>query len=135
MSTLTIDRAIEKVPFLAESKNVKKIALSGGITNLNFKVEADGKSYVIRLTGENTEQLGIKRDVEYAANYAAGQMGIAPEVLFFIEPENYIVTRFVTGKHIPPDVIKTPDYLARVVKKINPYFGYRVGLLHVAKRS
>jgi hypothetical protein len=26
--------------------------LSGGITNLNFKIEADGKAYVIRLAGE-----------------------------------------------------------------------------------
>ena len=85
---------------------------------MNFKVDADGKSYVIQLAGEGTDQLGIKRDVEYAANYAAGQMGIAPEVVFFIEPENYIVTRFVTGKHILPEVIKQPDYLARVAKKI-----------------
>ena len=118
MSTLAIDKAIDKVPFLAGSKNIKKIPLSGGITNLNFKVEADGRSYVIRLAGEGTDQLGIKRDVEYAANYAAGQMGIAPEVVYFIEPENYIVTRFVTGKPIPPDVIKQPDYLARVAKKL-----------------
>lgn len=118
MSTLAIDKAIDKVPFLAGSKNIKKIPLSGGITNLNFKVEADGRAYVIRLAGEGTDQLGIKRDVEYAANYAAGQMGIAPEVVYFIEPENYIVTRFVTGKPIPPDVIKQPDYLARVAKKL-----------------
>jgi thiamine kinase-like enzyme len=106
------------VPFLADSKNIKKIPLSGGITNLNFKVEADGKSYVIRLAGEGTEQLGIKRDVEYAANYAAGQLGIAPEVVYFIEPEGYIVTRFVTGKRIMPEDIVKPDYLARVAKKL-----------------
>jgi thiamine kinase-like enzyme len=118
MSTLAIDKAIEKVPFLADSKNIKKIPLSGGITNLNFKVEADGKSYVIRLAGEGTEQLGIKRDVEYAANYAAGQLGIAPEVVYFIEPEGYIVTRFVTGKRIMPEDIVKPDYLARVAKKL-----------------
>ena len=118
MSTLAIDKAIDKVPFLARSKNIKKIPLSGGITNLNFRVDADGRSYVIRLAGQGTEQLGIKRDVEYAANYAAGQMGIAPEVVYFIEPENYIVTRFINGKVIPPNVIKQPDYLARVAKKI-----------------
>jgi thiamine kinase-like enzyme len=118
MSTLAIDRAIEKVPFLAQSKNLKKTPLSGGITNLNFKIDADGKSYVIRLAGEGTEQLGIKRDVEYAANYAAGQLGIAPEVVFFIEPEGYIVTRFVTGKRIMPEDIVKPDYLARVAKKL-----------------
>ena len=42
MSTLAIDRAIAKVPFLAESKNIKKTPLSGGITNLNFRIDADG---------------------------------------------------------------------------------------------
>jgi len=118
MSTLAIDKAIEKVPFLAESKNIKKTPLSGGITNLNFRIDADGKAYVIRLAGEGTEQLGIKRDVEYAANYAAGQLGIAPEVVFFIEPEGYIVTRFVNGKRIMPEDIVKPDYLARVAKKL-----------------
>jgi len=118
MSTLAIDKAIDKVPFLADSKNIKKTPLSGGITNLNFKVEADGRAFVIRLAGEGTDQLGILRDVEFAANSAAGQLGIAPEVVYFIKPENYIVTRFITGKVIPPDVIKTPDYLARVAKKL-----------------
>jgi thiamine kinase-like enzyme len=116
--TLAIDKAIAKVPFLKDSKNIKKTPLSGGITNLNFKIDADGRSYVIRLAGEGTDQLGIKRDVEYAANYAAGQLGIAPEVVYFIEPEGYIVTRFVTGKRIMPEDIVKPDYLARVAKKL-----------------
>ncbi|MBI3163633.1 MAG: hypothetical protein HYZ24_03040, partial [Chloroflexi bacterium] len=102
MSALAIDKAIAKVPFLHESKNVKKTPLSGGITNLNFKIDADGKSYVIRLAGEGTDQLGIKRDVEHAVNYAAGQLGIAPEIMYFIEPEGYIVTRFINGKRIMP---------------------------------
>ena len=118
MSDLAIDRAIEKVPFLAESKNLKKTPLSGGITNLNFKIDADGKAYVIRLAGEGTEKLGIQRDVEYAANYAAGQLGIAPEVVFFIEPEGYIVTRFIDGKRVPPEEIVKPHNIQRVVRKI-----------------
>lgn len=118
MNTLAIDKAIAKVPFLADSKNVKKIPLSGGITNLNFKIEADGRSYVIRLAGEGTDQLGIKRDVEYAANKVAGELGIAPEVVYFIEPEGYIVTRFVTGKRIMPEDIVRPDYLVRIAQKL-----------------
>jgi thiamine kinase-like enzyme len=118
MNVLAIDKAIAKVPFLADSKNIKKIPLSGGITNLNFKIEADGKAYVIRLAGEGTDLLGIKRDVEHAANKAAGELGIAPEIMYFIEPEGYIVTRFIVGKPIPANVIKQPDYLARVAGKI-----------------
>jgi thiamine kinase-like enzyme len=115
---LAIDQAIAKVPFLAESKNLKKTPLSGGITNLNFRIDADGKSYVIRLAGDGTEKLGIRRDVEYAANFAAGQLGIAPEVVYFIEPEGYIVTRFVSGKHLPPEEIAKPDNIRRVVHKV-----------------
>jgi thiamine kinase-like enzyme len=118
MNTLAIDKAIAKVPFLADSKNIKKIPLSGGITNLNFKIEADGRSYVIRLAGAGTDQLGIKRDVEYAANKVAGELGIAPEVMYFIEPEGYIVTRFVTGKRIMPEDIVKPDYLFRIAQKL-----------------
>jgi len=119
MSDLAIDKAIAKVPFLAESKNIKKTPLSGGITNLNFKIDADGKFYVIRLAGEGTDLLGIKRDVEYAANKAAGELGIAPEVVYFIEPEGYIVTRFVSGKRILPEDIVKPDYLSRIAKKLH----------------
>lgn len=118
MNTLAIDKAIAKVPFLKDSKNVKKIPLSGGITNLNFKIEADGRSYVIRLAGEGTDQLGIKRDVEHAANKVAGELGVAPEVVYFIEPEGYIVTRFVTGKRIMPEDIVKSDYLVRVAQKL-----------------
>ncbi|MBV6393315.1 MAG: hypothetical protein KPEEDBHJ_02555 [Anaerolineales bacterium] len=118
MNTLAIDKAIDKVPFFADSKNIKKIPLSGGITNLNFKIEADGKSYVIRLAGEGTDMLGIKRDVEHAANKVAGELGIAPEIMYFIEPQGYIVTRFVSGKHIAPTEIVKPDYLARVAEKL-----------------
>ncbi|MRR37471.1 hypothetical protein EG829_23015, partial [bacterium] len=114
---LTIEQAIARVPFLAESKNLKKTPLSGGITNLNYRIDADGKSYVIRLVGDNTEKLGIRRDVEYAANRAAGLLGIAPEVVYFIEPEGCIVTRFIKGKHMPPDVITQPDSIRRVVRK------------------
>lgn len=118
MSGLAIDKAIAKVPFLRDSKNIKKIPLSGGITNLNFKIEADGRAYVIRLAGAGTEKLGIKRDVEYAANYAAGQLGIAPDVVYFIEPEGYIVTRFINGKRVMPEEIVKPHNLARVASKL-----------------
>jgi thiamine kinase-like enzyme len=116
--TLTIEQAIARVPFLANAKDVKKTELGGGITNQNFKVDYDGKSCVIRITGANTELLGIRREVEHAANKAAGELGIAPEVLYFIEPEGYLVTRFVKGKHIPPEVITKPDFLIRVARKL-----------------
>jgi thiamine kinase-like enzyme len=72
--------------------------LGGGITNRNFRVVADGERFVLRIPGEDTEQLGIDRDVEHDASLAAAELGIGPEVVAFVEPEGYLVTRYVEGE-------------------------------------
>jgi thiamine kinase-like enzyme len=115
---LTIQDAIARVPFLAGKTDLRITSLSGGITNLNYKIETDNKAYVMRITGANTEKLGIRRDVEHQANLAAGKLGIAPEVMYFIEPEGYLLTRFINGKTMPPEVITTPENIVRVVRKV-----------------
>ena len=56
--------------------------------------------------------------MEYQANLQAGKLGIAPEVVYFIEPESYLITRFINGKRIPPEEITKPDYIRRVVRKL-----------------
>ena len=118
---LTLEQALARVPFFASAKDIKTTPLLGGITNLNFKVEADGIAYVLRITGANTDLLGIKRNVEYAANLAAGRLGVAPEVLYFIEPEGYLVTRFINGKKISPAEIAQPDNIRRVARKLRVF--------------
>ena len=76
--TLTLEQAIARVPFLKDAKNLKTSLLTGGITNRNYRIDLDGKSYMLRITGEKTDLLGIKRDIEYAANLEAGRLGVAP---------------------------------------------------------
>ena len=72
--------------------------LGGGITNRNFKVRAGGDAFVVRIGGKDTELLGIDRTVEHGASLAAAGLGIGPEVVAFVEPEGYLVTRFVEGE-------------------------------------
>ena len=72
--------------------------LGGGITNRNFKIVAGGETFVLRIGGEDTELLGIDRDVERDATVAAAELGIGPEVVAFVEPEGYLVTRYVEGE-------------------------------------
>jgi thiamine kinase-like enzyme len=116
--TLTLSEAIARVPFLAEAKDLTSAPLTGGITNLNYRIDAGGQSYVLRITGAGTERLGIRRDVEHQANLAAGRLGVAPEVAYFIEPEGYLLTRFINGKRLPPEEITRPENLLRVVRKL-----------------
>lgn len=118
---LTLEQAIARVPFLAGTPDLKATPLTGGITNLNYRIDVDGKSYVLRITGADTELLGIDREVEYQANLAAGKLGIAPEVAYFIEPEGYLVTRFIHGKPIPPEEMVQPYNLERVADKLRRF--------------
>jgi thiamine kinase-like enzyme len=88
--------------------------LGGGITNHNFKVDVRDESFVLRIGGKDTELLGIDRDVEHAASVAAAELGVGPEVVAFLEPEGYLVTRFVEGRPIPPDEMRTRPQVERV---------------------
>jgi len=72
--------------------------LGGGITNRNVKVTAGGEAFVLRIGGKDTELLGIDRRIEHEASLAASRLGIGPEVVAFVEPEGYLVTRFVEGE-------------------------------------
>jgi thiamine kinase-like enzyme len=72
--------------------------LGGGITNRNFRVEAAGQEFVLRIGGKDTELLGIDRAAEHAASRVAAELGLGPEVVAFVEPEGYLVTRFVDGE-------------------------------------
>src|SRR3954462_12534517 len=107
--------AMQRVPELA-GRALTLTALTGGITNRNFLVDAAGADdrWVIRLAGNDTHLLGISREVEHAATVAAAGVGVGPEVTAFIRPEGYLVTRFIEGSPVPDDVVHQPETLQRV---------------------
>jgi aminoglycoside phosphotransferase (APT) family kinase protein len=115
---LALDEAISRVPQWRDARDLIATPLGGGITNNNFRIDTGGESFVLRIAGEGTEHLGINREHEYAANLAAGKLGIAPEVYYFIRPEGYLVTRFIHGRPIPPEEITQPENIRRVMQTV-----------------
>jgi thiamine kinase-like enzyme len=106
-----IEEAVERIwPGGVESVEV----LGGGITNHNFKVVANGDVFVVRIAGADTEKLGIDRRVEHEATRAAAALGIGPEVVAFVEPEGYLVTRFVEGETGAPATREAAELLRRL---------------------
>jgi thiamine kinase-like enzyme len=88
--------------------------LGGGITNHNLKVSRPDGVFVLRITGTNTELLGIDRSVELEATRAAAAVGVGPEVVEFVEPEGWLVTRFVEGEIPPLERMREPEALRHV---------------------
>jgi thiamine kinase-like enzyme len=113
---LALEEALARVPQWTGAGNIKTTLLDGGITNSNFRIDVGGESFVLRIAGAGTELLGIDREIEYAANLAAGKLGIAPEVVYFIRPEGYLVTRFVPGHPIKPEEMRQSQTIRRVMQ-------------------
>ncbi len=116
--------AMQRIPELA-GRDVTLTVLSGGITNRNFLVTIADRSerYVIRLAGNDTHLLGISREVEHAATVAAAGVGVGPEVVAFIRPEGYLVTRFIEGGPVSDEAVRQPDTLVRVADSLRRIHG------------
>jgi thiamine kinase-like enzyme len=93
-------------------------ALGGGITNHNFKVDVDGEAFVLRVGGKDTDLLGIDRFAEHGASRVAAALGIGPAVAAFVEPEGYLVTRFIAGEPIPPAKMRQSETIARAARTL-----------------
>ncbi|HZQ49266.1 MAG TPA: choline/ethanolamine kinase family protein [Candidatus Dormibacteraeota bacterium] len=88
--------------------------LSGGITNHNFRVDVDGRCYVLRMGGAKTDLLGIDRAVERAAAERAAEVGVGPPVESFLADEGWLVTKFIEGRALSINEMRQPETIRRV---------------------
>lgn len=73
--------------------------LSGGITNVNFRVTDDSGDYVVRI-GDDIPVHHISRGGELAASIAAHAAGVSPAVIHFAP--RVLVIGFVHGRTMTP---------------------------------
>lgn len=131
MDTPDVSHLLARVPGWQGRAHVVG-ALGGGITNRNLLVEVRGadrvdrvdltaQRFVLRLAGKDTELLEIRRSVEHEAATRAASLGLAPEVTAFLEPEGYLITRFVDASPLPPDELASPQRLAEIAHMLRSF--------------
>ena len=117
----TIDEAIACIPSWRQATSVRVAPLAGGITNSNYRVDVDGHPFVLRIWAAEAALLGIDRMREHRCAVTASRCGVAPEVVHFLPDVGITVTRFVSGRSLPPGTAVSPDTLARVVRSMRRY--------------
>ena len=104
-------------------RDLKATPLGGGITNNNFRIDVGGEAFVLRIAGADTELLGINREHEYAANLAAGKLGIAPGSIFFYPTGRLPGYPLYHGRPILPEEIRQPENIRRVMEIVRKIHG------------
>ena len=119
-----MDQHIERIVGLIPGWNVADAVitpLAGGITNQNYRVDFGEESYVLRIGGKGTHLLGIDRGRESVCTSIAAQVGVGAEVMRFLAAEDVLVTRFIVGTGISPEIAAQDETLQRIVDSMKRY--------------
>jgi len=107
------DAAIARIRALDIWKGTPELEkLSGGGTNLNFKVTDDARSYVVRL-GDDIDAHHVLRFNELAAARAAHAAGLSPAVR--LAEKGLTVIDFIKARTLQESDIQDRETLAKVV--------------------
>lgn len=114
---ITIEQVVERIPDW-RGKPVAIHALSGGLTNTNYRVEVDGAPYVVRIPGASTELLAVDRANEYHNTKAAGESGVGPRIAHYLPDKNVMVLEFIRGETMTIPKLQAPGMPARIAQSL-----------------
>jgi thiamine kinase-like enzyme len=113
----TIDDVINRVVEW-QNRDVTIQELTAGLTNSNYKVTVDGKSYVIRIPGQGSD-IFIDREVELHNLLSASEVGVGAHVFHAYKSDFVIVAEFLHGTTMSIDEFKgNRDAVVRAVQAI-----------------
>lgn len=92
--------------------------LSGGMTNLNYRVTDGGEQYVVRF-GEDDHVHLISRENEISSCQAAFEIGVSPELVH--HEAGILVTRFIEGKVYDEADVRVDQNLERIVELLKRF--------------
>jgi thiamine kinase-like enzyme len=71
----------EVVARLWPGSEIRISPIAAGLTNQNFRVEVDGRTFFVRLPGASTDLLAVDRGNELDNTRAAAEAGVGPKVI------------------------------------------------------
>jgi thiamine kinase-like enzyme len=92
--------------------------LSGGLTNTNYLVTADGARFVVRVPGARTELLAVDRANERHNAEAAATTGVSPSVVEYLEDLSVMIVAYIDGETMSAERLREPQMPARIAASL-----------------
>lgn len=103
------EELLDLVPALSGPRVVTE--LSGGLTNRNLRVDIGDRSYVARISSNESSLLAINRDNEYENSKRAALAGVGAPVIDYVAGQGILVIDFLPGRtYGPSDVGDSANY-------------------------
>jgi thiamine kinase-like enzyme len=104
-----IEEILDLVPELRGAQSVSELA--GGLTNTNYKVEAEGRAYVVRISAQDAGLLAIDRENEHENTVAAAEAGVGAAVIAYLPEQGVLVLEFIEGQTQTAEDLRRGDRL------------------------
>jgi thiamine kinase-like enzyme len=109
-----LTEAVARLSALLGPRQGAVLALEGGITNRNFRVNFGGTDYVVRLPGKDTGLLGINREAERLATKKAAELRLGPRVAAMLDQPPCLVTWFVESREVTSAELREPRSIEEI---------------------
>jgi len=119
--TIAIEDVVQKIAAWRDLR-VEIKALSGGLTNQNFRLDVGEHAFFVSIPGAGTELLAIDRAVEYYNTKAAAAAGVGPRVLYHLPEFNVMVLEFINGTTMSIETMAVagmPGRLAQTLRRLH----------------
>ncbi len=138
MTIPSIEQVIAAIPDWAGSV-VTAERIPAGLTNTNYRVEADGAPYFVRIPGAETELLAVDRGNEIHNTIAAAAAGVAPRVVQTVAEWDVFVLEWLDARTMSNETLRAdrmPSRIAAALRQLHagPRFRDDFDMFRVAER-
>jgi thiamine kinase-like enzyme len=111
---VSLDAVLAAVPELRDAASVEP--LTGGLTNLNYKVVSPRGTFVVRVSGQDTGLLAIDRENEAHNTRLAADTGVGAPFVAWLPEHDALVLEFLVGEVMSPEKLRHGDRLPAVAR-------------------
>jgi thiamine kinase-like enzyme len=113
----TVEEVLDRVS-VWRGRETTVSELSGGLTNTNHLVDAEGDRYVVRIPGTSTELLAVDRENERHNAAAAATTGVSPRIVEVLEDLDVMVIEYIEGVTMSPERLRAQEMAPRIASSL-----------------
>lgn len=114
---MKVEELIRQSPIFI-NKYVSYEPLNGGLSNQTYKLQSEGKQYVLRYFGKQTDFLHLTRASEVEAMRVMSRIAGSPRVMYSDPSGEFVIMEFIEGRQVTGEDLLDSQMCRRIVDRM-----------------